>query len=258
MADAAALETIRFFRQSPAIDDKSKQPNPAGAQKSYDPVTIADRNAEQAIRKVAANRFPEHGVFGEEFGIHNPDATMRWVVDPIDGTAAYVLGWPMWGTLIGLTEKGSPVLGLMDQPFTHERFWSTADVAMMRRHNEHEMQLKTRACSSLSQASLTTTHPDYFADPEKAAAFQRVKSAVQTTRYGGDCYAYAMLAAGTVDLVVECDLNAYDIAALIPIVEKSGGVITTWTGRPATEGGDIVAAGDHRIHAAALETLNAS
>ncbi len=256
MADAAALETIRFFRQNPAIDDKSKDPGNTGPQRDFDPVTAADKAAETAIRRIVTENFPNHGMHGEELGRLNPDARHCWVVDPIDGTAAYILGWPMWGTLIGLTEDGNPVLGMMDQPFTRERFWTTDTQTLARGHEGTERVLKTRSCEDISNAILTTTHPDFFATTEQKSAFLRVSGAAKTTRYGGDCYAYAMLASGFCDLIVESGLNAYDIAALIPIVEKAGGIITTWSGDPATYGGDVVASGDPRVHAAALDIIN--
>lgn len=256
MADAAAVEAIRYFRKPTALDDKSTDPGHTGPQKDFDPVTAADRGAERAIRDEIAARFGDHGIHGEEFGLHNPEANYRWIIDPIDGTTAFIMGWPMWGTLIGLTHDTTPILGVMDQPFTRERFWSTETGAVSRGPEGNETALKTRTCATLSDAILTTTHPDFFSSTAQNDAFLRIKRSTKTTRYGGDCYAYAMLASGFTDLIVESGLNAYDIAALIPIVEKAGGVITTWTGEPATSGGDIVAAGDPRIHQAAVELLN--
>ena len=255
LADAAAEQTLRYFRQSTAVENKAVAGAPA-AKTRFDPVTAADRGAETAIRSHLAERFPDHGIHGEEFGLTNSDARYRWVVDPIDGTAAFIMGWPMWGTLIALTDNGQPVLGVLDQPFTRERFWSTTTNAIWQGPENRRRVLATRPCVSLDEAALSTTHPDYFTLEHDAQAFDRVKQAVRTTRFGGDCYAYAMLASGFCDLIIESNLQAYDVAALIPIVEKAGGIISTWNGEPAAEGGSIVAAGDVRVHQAALELLS--
>ncbi|MBU1212048.1 MAG: histidinol-phosphatase [Alphaproteobacteria bacterium] len=255
LADVAALETIRHFRSSTAIEDKSAAHDYTGNQDGFDPVTAADRGAEQAIRRELASRFPEHGIHGEEFGLHNLQSRYRWIVDPIDGTAAFLMGWPMWGTLIALADGDTPILGLLDQPFTRERFWSDEAAAVARGPDGTEHRLMTRPCARLEDAVLSTTHPDFFRDAGDLEGFQRVKAAARNTRYGGDCYAYAMLAAGFSDLVIETGLKSYDVAALIPIVERAGGVMTTWRGEPALEGGNIIAAGDPRAHAAALALL---
>ncbi len=253
LADAAAAKTIRWFRADFDVDSKSGASKP-GVQGQFDPVTIADREAETAIRDKLSELFPDHGVFGEEFGSLNPDARFQWIIDPIDGTAAFIMGWPMWGTLIGLTDQGQPVLGVMDQPYTGERFWSTQSGAMWRGAQGQTRELKTRSCAGLGDAVLSTTHPDYFS-AEDRQSFDKIKGQAKTTRYGGDCYAYAMLAGGFSDLIVESGLNSYDVAALIPIVEKAGGVMTTWSGDSAVNGGNIVAAGDARVHEAAVKLL---
>jgi myo-inositol-1(or 4)-monophosphatase len=177
------------------------------------------------------------------------------VIDPIDGTRAFIMGSPMWGTLIGLLDGEEAVLGLMDQPFTGERFWSGATGAHFRNGNARPRRLKTRACASLAEATLTTTHPDLFAKGQEADAFARLAARVRMTRYGGDCYGYCLLAAGFVDLVVEAGLKTHDVVALIPIIERAGGRISTWEGGPAIEGGRIVAAGDPRLHEQALAVL---
>jgi len=221
----------------------------------FDPVTAADRAAERAIRKALARQWPDHGVIGEELGGIREDARLRWVIDPIDGTRAFIMGAPLWGTLIGLLDADEAVLGLMDQPYTRERFWSGANAAYFRNADGRPRRLKTRACPRLGDAILSTTHPDLFARGAETDAFGRLKSKVRMTRYGGDCYAYCLLAAGFVDIVVESGLHAYDVVALIPIIERAGGRITTWKGEPATSGGRIVAAGDPRLHAQALAVL---
>ncbi len=255
LADVAADQTLRHFRQGTEVENKADA-GFSSAKIRFDPVTAADRGAEKAIRTLLAESFPDHGMHGEEFGLTHPDARYRWVVDPIDGTAAFIMGWPMWGTLIALTDMGQPLLGLLDQPFTRERFWSTTSSAVWQGPDKQIRILGTRPCASIDEAALSTTHPDYFTGPHDAQAFSRVKQEVRTTRYGGDCYAYAMLASGLCDLIVESDLQAYDVAALIPIIERAGGIITTWNGDPAAHGGNIVAAGDVRVHQAALELLS--
>ena len=249
LADASG-ELIRpYFRQPLDVANKAG----AGA---FDPVTEADRAAERVIAEAVAARWPEHGFVGEAHGTTRPEARLRWVVDPIDGTRAFIMGWPMWGTLIGLLDGGTPVLGLMDQPFTRERYWSAETVSYMRVGDGGPVHINTRSCPQLADAILSTTHPDLFAAGDEMDGFARLKSQVRMTRYGGDCYGYCLLAAGFVDLVVETGLKPYDIVALIPIIERAGGRVTTWDGKPATDGGRIVAAGDPRLHEQAMEILS--
>jgi myo-inositol-1(or 4)-monophosphatase len=221
----------------------------------YDPVTAADQAAERAIRAAIAKSYPDHGILGEEFAAVRGAGRYRWVVDPIDGTRAFIMGSPLWGTLIGLIDDDKPVLGLMDQPFTRERFWAHGGAARMRSPDGRTRRLKTRACTGLEQAVLTSTHPDLFSSPKEIAAFGRIKTRARMTRYGGDCYGYCLLAAGFVDVVVEAGLKAHDVAALIPIIEGAGGKITTWDNKPALRGGRIVATGDKRVHEEALALL---
>jgi myo-inositol-1(or 4)-monophosphatase len=180
---------------------------------------------------------------------------LKWVVDPIDGTRAFIMGYPLWGTLIGLVEDGVPRLGLLDQPFTGERFWSEGGAAYLRVREAADRRLSTRACAGLRHAVLSTTHPDLFEAGAEARGFARLKAAARMTRFGGDCYAYAMLAAGFVDIVAEAGLKPYDIVALIPIIEGAGGRVTTWDGGPASAGGRILATGDARVHDEALALL---
>lgn len=248
LADLSGDIIRPYFRKSLAVANK-------GRDGSFDPVTAADRAAERAIRKAVEAQWPEHGVIGEEMGRLREDAQLRWVIDPIDGTRAFIMGAPLWGTLIGLLDADAPVLGLMDQPFTRERFWSGSKSSYLRHGDGKARRITTRDCPRLADAILSTTHPDLFAPGAEAEAFARLKQKARMTRYGGDCYAYCLLAAGLVDLVVEAGLQAYDVVALIPIIERAGGCITTWTGEPATAGGRIVAAGDARLHAQALKML---
>jgi myo-inositol-1(or 4)-monophosphatase len=260
LADASGEAILPFFRTSLAAEDKAH----GGA---FDPVTEADRAAEIAMRRLIERTFPGHGIIGEEFGNVREDAEYVWVLDPIDGTKSFICGLPLWGTLIGLEHRGRPCYGLMHQPFTRERFSGDGEAAYWRgparRHAEptwkpqpaeERRKLKTRDCAGLSEATLMTTSPKLI-DEALRDAFYRVENETRLSRYGGDCYAYCALAAGHVDLVIETNLNPYDIVALIPIVEGAGGIVTSWDGGSAAQGGAIVAAGDRRIHEAAVRML---
>jgi myo-inositol-1(or 4)-monophosphatase len=248
LGDISGAAILPYFRKRLTVTNKAGR---AG----YDPVTAADRAAERVIRKAVRQHFPDHGFIGEEFGVTPGKGRYQWLVDPIDGTRAFITGSPLWGTLIGLLDRGTPVLGLMNQPFTGERFWSEGRGARRRDPDGTVHRIKTRPCASLAQAVRTATAPDMFVAPAEAARFDALKSRAPMTRSGGDCYGYCLLAAGFVDLIVESGLKSYDIAPLIPIIEGAGGVVTTWEGGPAAEGGRIIAAGDDRAHAAALAIL---
>ena len=247
-ADLAGNAILPHFRRRIKIDNKA-------AEGGFDPVTAADRAAERVISKALAERWPDHGLEGEEYGHRNPDAKMRWIIDPIDGTRAFILGMPIWGTLIGLMNGDAPVIGLMDQPFTRERFWSGEKASYFRGPDGNERRMRTRSCASLAEAMLTTTDPELFTSARDRRGFKSVKERVRSVRYGGDCYGYCLLAAGLVDIIIEVGLKPHDVVALIPIIERAGGRISTWEGKPATGGGRIVAAGDARIHEQALELL---
>jgi myo-inositol-1(or 4)-monophosphatase len=257
LADASGDAILPFFRTAIIADDKSS----SGA---FDPVTEADRAAEIVMRRMIEQSFPDHGIIGEEFGSKGEDAEYVWVLDPIDGTKSFICGFPTWGTLIGLTHRGAPCFGMMHQPFTRERFFGDGAAARWSGPARHpapdkslfeKRKLNVRRCASLADATLMTTSP-LLIDESLRENFQRVESKVRLPRYGGDCYAYCALASGHVDLVIETNLNAYDIVALIPIVEGAGGVVTTWSGDSAAQGGAIVAAGDERVHEAALTLLS--
>ena len=248
LADTSGSAIRPYFRKPMSVANKA----PHGA---FDPVTAADEAAERAILRALTKRWPEHGLIGEEFGNVREDARLRWVVDPIDGTRAFIMGSPLWGTLIGLLDGECPVLGLMNQPFIGERFWSSASEAHMRTGDGGARRIKTRDCPRLADAIVSTTHPDLFAKGKELDGFARLKSKARMTRYGGDCYAYCLLAAGFIDVVVEAGLKPFDVVALIPIIERAGGRITTWEGKPATAGGRIVAAGDPRLHEKLLALL---
>jgi myo-inositol-1(or 4)-monophosphatase len=249
LADRSGAVIRPYFRKALVVTSKG------GKTAAFDPVTAADRAAERIIRKTIRTRYPKHGIVGEEYGNVAGEGRYRWVIDPIDGTRAFIMGSPLWGTLIGLIDGTRPSLGLMDQPFTTERFWSDGRRARWRRPDGRQQRLRTRPCARLADAILGSTHPDLFASGEEAARFGALKSRVLMTRYGGDCYGYCLLASGCVDLIVEAGLKSYDVVALIPIIEAAGGLITTWDGAPATAGGRIVAAGDPRVHHEALAIL---
>ena len=248
LADQSGSAILPYFRKRIAVDNK------AGAG-GFDPVTAADRSAERVIAKALKARYPEHGVVGEEYGQRDGSSRYRWVIDPIDGTKAFILGLPIWGTLIGLIEDETAYLGMMDQPFTRERFFSGASASYLSVAGAAPKRIRSRACPDLGSALISTTHPDLFAAGAEAEGFQRLKAATRMSRYGGDCYAYCLVAAGYLDLVVEAGLKLHDIVALIPIIERAGGRVTTWDGGPATNGGRILASGDPKLHDKALRVL---
>jgi myo-inositol-1(or 4)-monophosphatase len=243
---AVAGETILpFFRTALSVTDKGRG--------SFDPVTAADHAAETAMRALIRRTFPEHGIVGEEFGEDRAGAEYVWVLDPIDGTKSFISGMPAWGTLIGLMRLGEPVFGMMNQPFIGERFSGDGQAAQYRGPAGNR-DLRVRDCAKLADAVLFTTSP-LLMNAADRKAFGQVEQAVRLSRYGGDCYAYCMLAAGHVDLVIETGLKPYDVIPLVPIIGGAGGIITTWENGPPHAGGRIVAAGDSRVHAAALELL---
>ncbi|MGY4617697.1 histidinol phosphatase-like enzyme (inositol monophosphatase family) [Bradyrhizobium sp. USDA 4472] len=244
LADVADRETLPRFRTELAIDTKFKEGY------AFDPVTEADRQAEIAVRAAITAEYPDHAILGEETGLtgHGP---FRWVLDPVDGTRPFICGLPVWGTLIGLTVNGRAELGLMSQPFTGERFWADADGAWYERQGERQ-RLSTRDVGTLSNAILHTTSPEHYHGNLKSG-FDRLAGSVRMTRYGGECYAMVMLAAGRIDLAIEPSLQPYDIVALIPIIERAGGVVTRIDGGRAEEGGPVLASATPELHAAALQ-----
>ena len=242
LADASGAVILRYFRQTLAVEDKD---HIAG----YSPVTVADREAEAAIRALIEEACPGHGILGEEYGHERPGARFTWVIDPIDGTKAFISGMTTWGTLIALQDRGEGIVGVLNQPFLGERFVGHGEGAYL-----DDRRLATRACPELSGAVLYATEPDMFT-PVERAAFDTLAARVRLRRFGADCYAYGMLAAGFIDLVVEASMNLWDIAALIPIVEGAGGLVTAWDGGPVGADGRVLAVGDPRLHAPALEVL---
>ena len=246
LAELAGESILSRFRQSPAIDNKK-------AGEGYDPVTEADRAAERVMRDAIRERYPSHGILGEEFG-HEPGDGLTWVLDPIDGTRGFVMGLLHWGTLVALFDGERPVVGVIHQPFLGETFSGDGHTAHYRR-NDDSSALHTRPCPRLQDALAGTTAPDLFKTPKETAAFERIRTHVRTVRYGTDCYLYAMLAMGQADLVIEAGLKPYDVQALIPVVEGAGGVITDWEGGNPAMGGQVLATGDPKLHELALREL---
>jgi inositol-phosphate phosphatase / L-galactose 1-phosphate phosphatase / histidinol-phosphatase len=242
LADAAGAIIRPRFRTTLTVEDKP----------DLSPVTVADRAAEQAMRRIIEHRFPGHGIIGEEFGGMGEDAEFVWVLDPIDGTKSFISGVPLFGTLIALTRGGRPILGIIDQPILGER-WLGAEG---RPTTLNGNPVYCRTAVALSAATLFATTPDMFHGPD-AAAFARVSTAVKLTRFGADCYAYGLLAAGFIDVIIEASLKPYDFCAMVPIVKSAGGVATDWHGSELGLGSDgrVLVAGGERLHAAALALL---
>jgi len=246
LADAARPIAKKYFRTPLAVDAKDDQ----------SPVTIADREIETEMRRLIEETFPDHGILGEEHGTVRGDADYVWVLDPIDGTKSFITGKPLFGTLIGLAHKGEPVLGVIDQPISGERWLG----AKGHPATFNGKPIKTRACKTLGDAVMYTTSPLLF--PTEGGflnAYHYLERNVKLPMFGGDCYSYGLLASGFCDIVCETGLNPYDFAALIPIVEGAGGSITDWNGKPLTlsSKGDVLALGDPDLKAAAVEALKA-
>lgn len=242
LADASGPVIRSYFRQKIPVDNKA----------DASPVTAADREAEQAIRAILADARPEDGIIGEEFGDTGTDAEFVWVIDPIDGTKSFITGRPIFGTLIALVRNGTPVLGVIDQPVNGER-WVGA--------HGHPAQFNggeigVRECPALADAVAGTTAADLFANGERAH-WEAIAARARHTVYGGDCYTYAQLAAGFVDIVFEAGLQTYDFCALAPVIEAAGGIVTDWRGNPLTLGSDgtVLACGDRRVHAEILALI---
>jgi histidinol phosphatase-like enzyme (inositol monophosphatase family) len=248
LADAAG-EVIRpYFRQRIDVVNKG------AINGLFDPVTAADKGAEKAIREIIERERPQDGILGEEFGEKASTNGLSWTLDPVDGTRAFITGRHEWASLIALEEDGHPVLGIMDQPVLFERFIGVNGVAELITVASRT-PLRVRECEDISQAVLCATHPDAYFKPAEREAFRRVERAVRMTRYGGDCYIFGAMALGFIDLIIESSFNRWDVAALIPIVEGAGGVMTNWQGGACADGGRILAAGDRRIHAQAMDLL---
>jgi inositol-phosphate phosphatase / L-galactose 1-phosphate phosphatase / histidinol-phosphatase len=242
LAEAAGAAIRPYFRRPIAVDDKP----------DLSPVTAADRAAETAMRRLIAARFPDHGIIGEEYGPEREDAEFVWVLDPIDGTKSFISGVPLFGTLIALAREGRPIVGIIDQPISRERWIGAAG----RPATFNGAPVRCRPCAALAAATSFSTSPDMFRGAD-AGAFARVAGAAKLVRFGADCYAYGLLASGFIDLVIEASLKPYDFSAMLPIVEGAGGFASDWRGAPLTLASDgrVLVAGDRRAHQAALALL---
>ncbi len=246
LAEAAAEQTLPRFRAGTSVANKEAS--------GFDPVTEGDRAAEAAIREIIGQTYPDHGILGEEHGNEGLDRELVWVIDPIDGTRAFISGLPVWGTLIGLYKSGRAIAGMIDQPFTRERYFADESGAYYS-GPEGDHTITTRNCGGLENAILFTTSPHLF-EGDEMTRYRAVESRVRLFRYGCDCYAYALLAAGHIDLVIENSLKPYDVGGIIPIIEKAGGVMTTWEGERPEMGGRIVAAANAELHQEAIALLS--
>jgi histidinol phosphatase-like enzyme (inositol monophosphatase family) len=247
LADVARVATLGHFRTR----DLAAETKEAAR---FDPVTAADRLSETRMREVLARRRPEDAILGEEFAPSAGTSGLTWVLDPIDGTRGYLSGTPTWGVLIAVRDADGPLFGIIDQPYIGERFEGGLGRAEVN-GPMGRAALRVRGPRELSQAILFTTFPE-VGTPEEEAAFRRVAGRAKLVRYGTDCYAYALIAAGQIDLVIEAGLQAYDVQAPIAVIEAAGGIVTDWQGRPAQDGGRILAASSRAVHAEAMALLN--
>ncbi|MBL4836438.1 MAG: histidinol-phosphatase [Kordiimonadaceae bacterium] len=231
LADAAAAISLPYFKKPINIDNKEEG-------SGFDPVTQADKQAERAIRDLIEARFPDHAILGEEYGLKETDSPFEWVLDPIDGTRAFISGIPSWGTLIALKHEGEPVIGVIDQPYIKERYLGWTSGATL-----NGEPITTRRCSTLKQATVCTTDLALFTQSEYSA-FQNLLKETRLVRYGLDCYAYAVLSAGHIDIVAESGLKPYDMMALIPVIRGAGGIATNWEGNAVGDCGRLLAVGD--------------
>jgi histidinol phosphatase-like enzyme (inositol monophosphatase family) len=248
LAEAARAATLTYFRTSGLTADNKETDR-------FDPVTVADRLSEQKMREILARRRPNDAVLGEEFGATAGTSGLTWVLDPIDGTRGYLSGTPTWGVLISVADAQGPIYGIIDQPYIGERFdggFGHASVV----GPMGQAALRCRPARPMSEAIVFTTFPE-VGTPDEGAAFRRVAAKARLVRYGMDCYAYALIAAGQIDLVIEAGLQAYDVQAPIAVIEAAGGLVTDWQGLPVHQGGQVLAAANPAIHAEAIALLNA-
>lgn len=247
LADVARVATLHYFRSSGLTADTKEI-------ERFDPVTVADRLSEERMREVLARRRPQDAILGEEFGPQAGSSGLTWVLDPIDGTRGFLSGTPTWGVLISVRDEAGPLFGIIDQPYIGERFEGGLGRATVT-GPRGVAPLTVRRPRPLGEAILFSTFPEVGTAVEEAA-FRRVAGKVRLVRYGTDCYAYALLAAGQIDLVIEAGLQAYDVQAPIAVIEAAGGMVTDWQGRPAHDGGQILAAANRELHGQALALLN--
>ena len=246
LADAAGAAVLPHFRKKSAIDNKLEG--------GFDPVTEADRAAEREMRKLIEARYPDHGIVGEEFPRKEGVSTLEWILDPVDGTRSFVFGMTTWTTLIGLLDDGTPLAGMMNQPYVGERFYGSSDGAFWQRGSESE-RLSVKPAGDLASALISTTAPALYKTEREAQFLQRMIKASRSIRYDADAYFFCLLAAGHIDVALDAGLQSYDIAPLVPIIEAAGGIVTTWDGEPATAGGNIIAAASRQLYEEALSLL---
>lgn len=247
LAEAAAGEILPHFRAHAPIDIKAAE--------NWDPVTEGDRAGERALRHMIEKHYPTHGIIGEEYGTKDGTSGFNWILDPVDGTRAFVIGLPTWATLIALYFEGKPVLGVMCQPFVGDTFYGNKEGAWLN-HRGDVRSIKVAPSRSLAASMGGTTSPHLYKDGS-AAAFERLRSTVTSMRYGLDCYSFCLLAAGHLDIAMDPVLQIYDIAALIPIMEGAGGVVSSWTDNDPSKGGNVIAASSRALLDEALRTMQA-
>ncbi len=249
LAEASAREILPFFRKHISVDVK--------ASVVWDPVTEGDRAGERIMRQMIEARFPDHGIHGEEYGLKPSRSGLTWVLDPVDGTRAFISGMPTWATLIGLNFEDRPTVGVMNQPFVGETFYGNPDGAWSR-HRGMERKLTTRPARPLAQATFTTTAPELYRNEAEKGVLKRLTHAARLTRYGGDAYFFCVLAAGQIDVAVDAHMEPYDIAPLMPIIEGAGGIVTTWERGDAAKGGNVIAASSPALYEEALTVIHGS
>ncbi len=245
LAVAAGEAILPHFRKNAPIDVK--------AHESWDPVTEGDRAGERAIRALIEQHYPDHGIIGEEYGTKQGNSNFTWILDPVDGTRAFVIGLPTWTTLIGLYENGEPRLGVMYQPFIGDMFYGNPNGAW-NLHDNHIEKLQVSRCATLEQAMLGTTTPHLYKGKDRTG-FDKLRHAVKMTRYGGDAYFFSLVAAGHLDIAMDAGLQIYDIAALLPIMRGAGATVGTWNGKNPNDGGHILAAATAELFELAREMM---
>lgn len=243
----AGAAILPHFRAPIDVEDK-------GGARGYDPVTAADRAAETVIRDAIRRRYPDHGIEGEEHGRAAGTSPYNWVIDPIDGTRSFIVGHLHWATLIAVNDGERPRVGVAHQPYVGESFVAANGVAEWRR-GDLRRRLRVRACARIEDAVVATTDPRHFRSERQVAAYAAATTGARLVRFGGDCYCYTQVAMGLVDVVIETGLQAYDIQALIPLIENAGGVVTNWDGGRCDAGGDVLACGDRALHDALLRAM---
>ena len=248
LAKASAAEILPFFRRNTAIDVKQAI--------AWDPVTEGDRAGERIIRRMIERHYPDHAIHGEEYGMKEGRSPFKWVLDPVDGTRSFVCGMPTWATLIGLSYEDKPMLGLMNQPVVGDMFYGNPEGAWHDYQGKTEA-IRTRSGVNLASAMVGTTAPELYRSEPDQQAFQRLRGTARLTRYGGDAYFYCMVASGHLDIALDCDLQAYDISPLLPIVTGAGGAAAEWTGKNPAHGGNVITAGSKALLDEALAVMRA-